>query len=134
MPASSLIIGDCVSYTGVFFYITPMSCHICQINSIYRFREITTLSCRVRFVLIHMPLLHHMYHFILCGCLRNCEAKEGKVTDSVVTFLFIRYLPCVISLPIFIHILKIISGAEGRHHVKGALLMFCILKDVRSVV
>lgn len=41
-----------------------MSCRICQINGISRFGEITTPSCGVRFVLIQMLLLHHMYQFL----------------------------------------------------------------------
>lgn len=89
MSATSLIIGDCVSYIPIFFPITPMSCHICQINGICRFGGITTLSRGVRFVLIPMPLLLHMYPFIMCGCERFCEAEEGRGTDSVKRFALV---------------------------------------------
>lgn len=52
MSATFLVIGECVSRILALFYITPMSCHSCQINGICRFVEAMTLSCGVRFVLI----------------------------------------------------------------------------------
>lgn len=85
MPATALIIWYCVSYILIFFYITPMSCHICHINGICRFGEVSTLSRGVRFVLIRMPLLCHMYPFILCGCVQFCEAAGRKVTHSEIS-------------------------------------------------
>lgn len=64
-----------------------MSRHICQINGICLLAEITTPSCGVRFVLIQIPPLHHMYQFMMCGgvCVQFSKAEERKgrvVEDS----------------------------------------------------
>lgn len=101
--ATFLIISDCVSFICVLFYITFMSCHTCQINGVCRFGEIMAPSCGVRFVLIRMPLLSHMYPCILRGRVRFCEVGKGKGIDSDAgdfhCFLSVKYVSYPSSSP-----------------------------------